>query len=131
MELSLAASKQPTQIVVVEDHAQTRKHLIDWLNRYPTLFEVVGEAEDAYQGLEICLKTKPEILILDWHLPGEWDGSVVLRLLRGKAIMIKVLVLTSDNIVEQIAYQLGATKFLLKGCSNELLLATLLSLTID
>lgn len=54
--------------LVVEDSLTVRKHLCEILSADPA-FEVVGEAEDGKQAIELCHLLRPDIVTLDMMLP--------------------------------------------------------------
>jgi len=57
-----------TRVLVVEDSLTMRKHLIEVLAADPEL-EVVGEAEDGKQAIELCQTLRPDVITLDMILP--------------------------------------------------------------
>lgn len=86
------------RLVIVDDHPISREGLSLGLEKHrPGQFQIVGEASTAYDALELCLKEKPDVLVLDWHLPGTLDGYGLLRLIRQKALKFKILLLTGDD----------------------------------
>jgi two-component system chemotaxis response regulator CheB len=54
--------------LVVEDSVTVRRRLIDVLNSDP-IIEVVGEAENGQQAIEMCRMLRPDVVTLDMHLP--------------------------------------------------------------
>ncbi len=56
------------RVLVVEDSLTVRKHLCEILARDPGI-EVVGEAEDGRQGIELCQALRPDVITLDMMLP--------------------------------------------------------------
>lgn len=57
-----------TRVLVIEDSLTVRKHIVEVLSLDPEL-EVVGEAEDGKEGIELCQKLRPDIITLDMMLP--------------------------------------------------------------
>jgi two-component system chemotaxis response regulator CheB len=57
-----------TRVLVVEDSLTVRKHIVEVLSADPDL-EVVGEAEDGKQGIELCQALRPDVMTLDMMLP--------------------------------------------------------------
>jgi DNA-binding NarL/FixJ family response regulator len=56
--------------------------------------ELVGEAGDGQQAVQIVAKTKPDLVLLDLHLPS-LDGFGVVEAIRKHAPLVKILVLSS------------------------------------
>ncbi|MEI2652479.1 MAG: response regulator transcription factor [Microthrixaceae bacterium] len=58
------------RIILVDDHEIVRLGLRTLLSRYPH-FEVVAEAHDAQEAMELTLRHKPDIVVMDIRLPGK------------------------------------------------------------
>lgn len=56
------------RVLVVEDSLTVRKRLCEVLTGDPGI-EVIGEAEDGKQGIELCLALRPDVITLDMMLP--------------------------------------------------------------
>lgn len=56
------------RVLVVEDSLTVRKYLVDCLEADPQL-EVIAEAEDGKQGIELCERLRPDIVTLDIMMP--------------------------------------------------------------
>jgi len=56
------------RVLVVEDSLTIRSRLVEVLSAVPEI-EVVGEATDGKQGIELCQKLRPDVVTLDMHLP--------------------------------------------------------------
>ena len=56
------------RVLVVEDSLTVRRHLVEVLDNAPEL-EVVGEAADGKQAIELCERLRPNIVTLDMMLP--------------------------------------------------------------
>jgi DNA-binding NarL/FixJ family response regulator len=115
------------RVVIADDHAVTRAGLILTLQQYYSArFEVVGEADSGYKALDLCLRLKPDILILDWRMPGKWDGYAILRLLRQKGIPIKIMLLTGyDDFAGTFVAPFSPDACMLKGSSTDDIVACL------
>jgi two-component system, chemotaxis family, protein-glutamate methylesterase/glutaminase len=58
----------PIRVLVVEDSLTVRKRLVEVLAMSPE-FEVVGEASDGKQGIELCERLRPDVVTLDMMMP--------------------------------------------------------------
>ena len=83
--------KLRNRLVIVDDHNVVRELFRFQLSRTePNRFEVVGEGANGQEAVEICLKTKPDLLVLDLMLPG-LNGVEVMRRLQPKLPDMRVL----------------------------------------
>jgi NarL family two-component system response regulator LiaR len=112
------------RVVIADDHRVVRDGLCYLLSQEPDI-EVVGEAGDGTQTLDVAAATRPDVLLLDLYMPG-LDGHAVLAALRDRAHRPAVVVLTSATDDEHLvrAVQAGATSYLLKTASAEHVIAS-------
>jgi two-component system, chemotaxis family, protein-glutamate methylesterase/glutaminase len=83
----------PTRVVVADDSGLMRRVLTHALS--DAGFEVVGQAKDGDEALELCRRLRPDTMTLDLHMPG-MDGIGVLReLKRPGAPSIPVIVVSA------------------------------------
>ena len=59
---------KPIRVLVVEDSITIRKYLVDVLTTSGQ-FEVVAEAEDGKQAMELCESLRPDVVTMDMILP--------------------------------------------------------------
>lgn len=81
------------KIVIVEDHAMFREVLRKVCAR-DLRHEIVGEATDGLAAVQLVLRTQPDLVLLDLHLP-KLDGFGVVDAVRVAAPETRVLVLSS------------------------------------
>jgi two-component system, NarL family, response regulator LiaR len=107
------------RVVIADDHRVVRDGLCYLLDQEPGV-EVVGEAGDGRQTVDIVAATGPDVLLLDLYMPG-LDGHAVLAALRDAPHRAAVVVLTSATDDESLvrAMQAGATSYLLKTAPAE------------
>ena len=111
-----AAVRPPTRVVVVDDHEVVRGGLVAGLP--PHRIEVVGEAADVPSAVTTVRRVRPDVLLLDVHLPGG-GGPAVLREL-GDDVPPTLAVSASDERDDVIAtVRAGATGYLLKTAPVE------------
>lgn len=114
------------RLVVVDDHALFRAGLVSLLSQMPEL-EVVGEAGDGNQALEVIQRVKPDVVLLDVNMP-EMGGVETVEALQS-IIDTRVIMLTISKHDEDLfgAIAAGANGYLLKSSEpNELRQAILL-----
>jgi DNA-binding NarL/FixJ family response regulator len=101
-------------VLVVDDQALVRAGFVALLGSDPDL-EVVGEAGDGVEALEVAATTGPDVVVMDIRMP-EMDGIEATRRLSERAHPPAVLVLTTFDLDEYVydALRAGASGFLLK-----------------
>jgi two-component system, NarL family, response regulator LiaR len=102
------------RVLVVDDHSVVREGLRMFLARDPDL-EVVGEAADGADAVELARQMRPDVVIMDLLMP-VMDGIAATRVIRRELPETEVLALTSvlesASVVEAI--RAGAIGYLLK-----------------
>lgn len=119
------SAKSKIRIVVADDHPIFR----DGLCRLLALeedFEVVAQAQDGRQVLDVLQQHEPDILLLDLKMPG-LDGLATLQRLQIAKNKTRVIVLTaSDDKNEFVqAMKLGTSGIVLKQTATELLIKSI------
>ncbi len=109
------------RIVIADDHPIFRDGLRRLLNLEQD-FEIVGEAKDGNEVLQVLEEQDPDILLLDLRMPG-LDGLAVLQKLQYSKRKTKVIVLTaSDDKNEFVqAMKFGCSGIVLKQTATDLL----------
>jgi DNA-binding NarL/FixJ family response regulator len=110
-----AARRQRTaRVVIADDHDLTRMGLRGLVESERGL-ELVGEARDGREALEICRRMKPDMAILDVRMP-ELDGLAATRILKSEAPRMAVLLVSLHATPEYIleAMESGASGYMLK-----------------
>lgn len=111
------------RVVVAEDQALVRAGLVTILSTDPEI-DVVGQAADGLEALELVRAHRPDVALLDVRMPG-CDGIAATRQVVAEGLPSRVLILTTfgqDEVVFE-ALQAGAQGFLLKDCRPEDLIA--------
>ncbi|NEO86736.1 MAG: response regulator transcription factor [Spirulina sp. SIO3F2] len=111
----------PIRIVLIEDHDLSRIGLSAALQQFDDL-EVVGEAANAHEGLQILKVSKPDVAIVDVGLPDQ-DGIELTQAFKDSADakQTKILILTMHNDEDSVlaAFAAGADSYSLKDVSLE------------
>jgi DNA-binding NarL/FixJ family response regulator len=101
--------------MLVDDHKMIRNILRGLLDSEPGI-QVIAEAQDGHEGLEIAEKQQPDVVITDLKMAG-MDGIEMAREIGWHAPSSKVIILTmySDPIYVNQAREAGARGYVLKG----------------
>src|ERR1035437_43642 len=91
---------EPIRILVVDDHHVVRQGLVALLNIMPEI-EVVGEASDGLQAIELHRKLRPDIPLMDLQLPKLGGVDAILKI-RDEAPTARFIVLTTFDGDEDI-----------------------------
>jgi DNA-binding NarL/FixJ family response regulator len=113
------------RIVVADDHRLFREGLRRLLELESDL-EIVGEAKDGAEAVDLILSADPDIVLLDINMP-RMDGGQVIKRLRGSNIHTKFVAITAYDDEEHLANlsALGISGYILKSSSMPDLLAAL------
>ena len=106
------------RLVLADDHEVTRTGFIALLAGHPQ-FEVVGQARDGQEAVELCERLLPDIVILDIRMP-LLNGLGAARLLQQRLPALKVVIFTMDDSPDHLeaAMSAGAVGYLLKDASR-------------
>ncbi len=119
------AGNLKTSILIAEDQVVVRLGLQLMLKRSDS-FEVVGEAADGKTAVELALKLKPNIVLMDIQLP-VMNGADATWYIKRELPQTRILVFTtikdSDTITSVLGY--GADGFCLKDSANDHLISAL------
>jgi DNA-binding NarL/FixJ family response regulator len=92
---------RPVRVVLVDDHRMFRSGVRAELAAVDASIEVVGEAEDAQQAVSVITATRPDVVLLDVHLPGG-GGRAVLQELVTELPDVKFLALSVSDAPEDV-----------------------------
>jgi DNA-binding NarL/FixJ family response regulator len=108
-----------TRILIADDHPAFRTGLQQMLQDVPDL-EVVGEADNGAQVVELTQELAPDVVVMDLRMP-EVDGIEATRRLQRVAPSAAVIVLTmfEDDDSVYAAMRAGALGYLLKGSQQD------------
>ena len=105
---------KPVRVMIVDDHAMVRSGLRLFLSGEDDL-EVVAEAGDGQEAIDLCPQAQPDVILMDIVMPGV-DGPTAMAHIRQDYPHIQVIALTSfleEDLVRN-ALQAGAISYLLK-----------------
>ncbi len=111
-----------TRILIADDHTIFRDGLRRLLESEPE-FQVVGEAADGAEALQLVQQLKPDILLLDLAMP-RMPGLETLRELATQGMNVRTILLTAAIEKRQIveALQTGARGVIMKDAATQLLM---------
>ncbi len=109
---------QVLRLVLADDHEVTRTGFVALLAGHPQ-FEVVGQASNGQEAVDLCEQLLPDIVILDIRMP-VLNGLGAARLLQQRLPAVKVVIFTMDDSVDHLeaAMHAGAVGYLLKDASR-------------
>lgn len=115
----------PIRVLLVDDHALFRSGIKSLLQRHPE-FEIVGEAGDGMEGVKRAAQLRPDVVLLDLHMPG-LSGRDAAAMMAEEAPETHVLMLTVSEDAEDLIETLraGACGYLLKNIEAETLTAAI------
>mgnify|MGYP000277144237 CR=1 FL=1 len=111
--------EKPIRVLLVDDHAVVRSGLGAVLLSYDGL-ELVGEASNGKEAIELCEKYKPDVVLMDLLMP-EMDGVAATAVIHEKWPDMRIIVLTSYKEKEMVegALKAGAMSYLIKNVSAD------------
>jgi DNA-binding NarL/FixJ family response regulator len=110
-------NKERIRIVIADDHPIFRKGLRHAIETYREL-EIVGEAQDGMQALELIEELKPAVIVLDIEMPRK-TGLEVARDIQKRNLPVEIIFLTmyKDEDMFNEAMSLGVKGYVLKECA--------------
>jgi DNA-binding NarL/FixJ family response regulator len=102
------------RIVIVDDHPLFRQGLRQVVQS-DTRFELLAEADSGEEALRIITERKPDLAVLDLHLP-DMSGLDIIAALQARELMTRLVVLTMlrDELAFNRAMSLGVYGYVLK-----------------
>ncbi len=109
------------RVVIADDEAIVRMDIREMLEAYN--YEVVGEASDGIDAVELCKKLHPDLLLIDIKMP-IMDGLTASRLIHEQDEQIAIIVLTAynnDHFIEK-AVDYGSIGYIVKPINESSLI---------
>ncbi len=120
-------SESTIKILLVEDHIMARMGTTMFIKSTEG-FELLGQAEDGVQAIDLALRLKPDVILMDIGLP-KIDGIEATRKIKGSGLDASILMLTSRESEEDVyaALSAGADGYIMKGSNLETLTSAIKS----
>lgn len=114
---------EPLDLLLIDDHPMLRRGLAE-LFESSGEFRVVGSVSNGSEGVELARRLKPDMILLDLHMPGMDSLGTLDAIKRGQP-ECRVMVLTASSARDDLlaALRAGADGYLLKDSEPESLLA--------
>jgi NarL family two-component system response regulator LiaR len=114
-------TSQTIRVMLVDDHNVVRLGLATFLRAYDDL-ELVGEAKNGIEAVNLCHRNKPDVILMDLMMP-EMDGIAATRAILEECPEIKIIAMTSFEEEELVQGVLaaGAISYLLKNVTSDAL----------
>src|SRR6476659_1521642 len=118
-------SNRPIRVVLADDHPIVRDGLRKLLSLEDDI-EVVGEASDGREVVQVVQETNPDVLILDLRMP-YMDGLATLQALQQIDRKVRVIVLTASEDKNEFvqAMKLGCSGIVLKQTAPDLIVKSI------
>ena len=100
-------------VLIVDDRSQAREGLKALLATALAV-QVVGEASDGKEAIDLVEKCQPDVVLMDASMP-IMDGLEATRLVKAQWPEVRVIVLTLHTVLRAEALAAGADVFLVKG----------------
>ncbi|MGG8405268.1 response regulator [Streptomyces sp. 12297] len=121
------STERPIRVLLADDQALLRSAFKVLVNSEPDM-EVVGEASDGAQAVELAREHRADIVLMDIRMPGT-DGLAATRMISADPDLahVRVVMLTTFEVDEYVvqALRAGASGFLGKGAEPEDLLGAI------
>ena len=107
------------RVMLVDDHNVVRSGLATFLRAYDDL-ELIAEARNGLEAVNLCLEKKPDIILMDLMMP-EMDGIAATRAILAEYPEIKIIAMTSfeDEQLVQGVLAAGAISYLIKNVTSD------------
>lgn len=119
------SEERPLRLLIVDDQPLIRRGMAMMLATEPGI-EIVGQAADGVEAVELALATAPDVVVMDLQMPNA-SGVVATREITARLPATRIVVLTTfdhDELVFE-AISAGAHAYLLKDASEAVVLETI------
>jgi DNA-binding NarL/FixJ family response regulator len=103
--------------LIADDTALLRRLLASQLARESDI-EIIGEAEDGRQAVELTHKLRPDVVVMDLEMP-HLNGTQATERILAQMPHVRVVLLTGDESLAPLGRLAGATECLIKNCTPQ------------
>jgi DNA-binding NarL/FixJ family response regulator len=124
----MSASQPVIRVVIAEDQAQVRRGAAHLLSLEADM-EVVGQASNGVEAVELAQVLRPDVILMDLHMPvkgGVAATREIIQLLPDTQILVLTTLDDDETVFE--AVRAGAHAYLLKDAAEDELLETIRAL---
>jgi DNA-binding NarL/FixJ family response regulator len=120
----MAQALRSVSVLIVDDHAATRKSLIRLLE--DSGMRVIGQAANGQEGVRLCEQLRPQVVVLDISMP-MLNGFAAAQRIAKISPATRIVFLTSHNLKEYAAEakRVGGSGFVCKDHAARDLLAVI------
>lgn len=120
----MSADTAPIRVLIADDQALIRRGMAMLLDAEADI-QVVGQAADGAEAVELAQRLKPDVVLMDLHMPRK-SGVLATREISAALPRTRVMVLTTFDRDELVfdAVRAGAQAYLLKDASEDEVLET-------
>lgn len=112
-------TKDAVRLLIVDDHDILRKGLVEIFTEWSRIGSI-SEAASGEEAVARLAQGEIDLVLLDWTLPGLSGVPLVQRLVESqRAVPILVLTMHEEALVASAALKAGASGYLTKGCTSE------------
>jgi DNA-binding NarL/FixJ family response regulator len=113
------------RVLIADDHHVVRRGLVFFLRTQKGL-EIIGEAANGKEAVELAKSLKPDIILMDLVMP-EMDGIQATKIIKKEQPEIKIMMLTSFSDQDHVipALEAGASGFQLKDIQPDELITSI------
>ncbi|MEH7884622.1 response regulator transcription factor [Bacillus sp. JJ1609] len=113
------------RVLIADDHHVVRRGLVFFL-KTQEMIEVVGEAANGKEAVELARKLNPDLILMDLIMP-EMDGIQATKIIKSEIPEIKIMMLTSFSDQEHVipAVEAGASGYQLKDIQPDELVSSI------
>jgi DNA-binding NarL/FixJ family response regulator len=117
------------RVLIVDDNPHSRKGLCALLSTQIKLCAII-EAKNGLEAIDAVEHHPLDLIVMDLQMP-EMNGTDAIRQIKQSHPHLPVLALTLYPDYREEAMEAGADSFLVKGCSSDELLHTIMTLAMD
>jgi PAS domain S-box-containing protein len=116
---------QKISVLLADDHAVVREGLSSLLTSYPDI-EIVGEAADGEQAVDLARALRPEVILIDINMP-KMDGIEATRIISLELPGTRIIGLSmyADEGIRSSMLAAGVAAYVKKDSDSEMLLAAI------